>query len=336
MSSNLKTLIVFDTNSMRDTDSGSVIYKNFCFGGTFRYIDEFISKNKLDGFVKLGTSQIAIEELKNQKRQSYESDIGKLRELAKRLEGLPHIPDGKLSVALDSFDCEGHITTESANFISGKNILLLDIKEDKAPTVLKSMIDRVLRKEKSPFSDSGKFKDAGFKDNIVWESLLHYENLIEYDKVVFITADNDFKPNCIDEFKLKWNKHIKFLKTPSEIEAELKSDYGNYIEFSQFYEHTETEYFRGYLDDILTVISVIQLPEGEFAVENSHIINLCSKVERVPNPEGDFESIQIHTTVEIDTTINGEKKKIPVVIITKLSDEENKEIIEWTSNPNIT
>lgn len=336
MSSNLKTLIIFDTNSMRDTDSGSVIYKNFSFGGTFRYIDEFISKNKLVDFVKLATSQIAIEELKNQKRQSYESDIGKLRELAKRLEGLPHIPDGKLSVVLDSFDCEKHIATESANFISGKNILLLDIKEDKAPTVLKSMIDRVLRKEKSPFSDSGKFKDAGFKDNIVWESLLHYEDLTEYDKVIFITADNDFKPNCIDEFKLKWNKHINFLKTPSEIEAEIKSDYGNYIEFSQFYEHTETEYFKGYLDDILTVISVIQLPEGEFPVENSRIINLCSKVERIPDPEGDFESIQIHTTVEIDTTVTEDKRKIPVEIIIKLSDEENKEIVEWSSNPMVS
>jgi hypothetical protein len=336
MNFNLKTLIVFDTNSIRDTDSGSVVYKNFSFGGTFKNIDEFISKNKLYEFVKLATSQIAIEELKNQKRQSYESDTGKLKELSKRLEGLPHIPDGKLSIALDSFDCESHIKTESEKFISGKNILLLDIKEEKAPTVLKSMMDRVLRKEKSPFSDSGKFKDAGFKDNIVWESLLHYENLTEYDKVVFITADNDFKPNCIEEFKLKWNKHIKFLKTPSEIEAELKSDYGNYIEFSKFYEHTETEYFKGYLDDILTVISVIQLPEGEFPIENSRIINLCSKVERVPDPEGDFESIQIHTTVEIDTTINGDKMKIPVEIITKFSDEENKEIEDYTSKPNLS
>lgn len=336
MSSNLKTLIVFDTNSMRDTDSGSVIYKNFSFGGTFRYIDEFISKNKLADFVKLSTSQIAIEELKDQKRQSYESDIGKLKELAKRLEGLPHIPDGKLSIALDSFDCESHIRTEAENFLTGKDILLLDIKDEKAPTILKSMLNRVLRKEKSPFSDSGKFKDAGFKDNIVWESLLHYEKLTEYDKVIFITADNDFKPNCIDEFKLKWNKHIKFLKTPSEIEAELKSDYGNYIEFSQFYEHTETEYYKGYLDDILIAISIIQLPEGDFPVENTHIIKLCSKVERIPDPEGDFESIQIHTSVEIDTTINGEKKKIPVEIITKLSDEENKEIVEWYSNPLVT
>lgn len=336
MSYKPKTLIVFDTNSMRDTDSGSVIYKDFSFGGTFRTINDFISKNKLEEFVQLATSFLAIEELKNQKRQSYESDIGKLKDLAKRLEGLPHIPAGQFFVPLDSFDCSNHISTEAANFLSGKNIVLLDIKEEKASTILKSMIDRVLRKEKSPFSDSGKFKDAGFKDNIVWESLLHYENLDAFDKVIFITADNDFKQNCIDEFQLKWNKHIKFLKAPTEIEAELNTDYGNYIEFRQFYEYSETEYFQGFLDDFLTIISVIQLSEGEFPVENCRVVNPCSKVERVPDPEGEFESIQIHTLVEVDTTVNGDKKKIPVEIVTKLSDEENKEIVEWTSNPSIT
>ena len=80
----------------------------------------------------------------------------------------------------------------------------------------------------------------------------------------------------------------------------------------------------------------LQIVNGDFQIENSRVINNCSKVERVPDPEGDFESIQIHTTLEIDVTINGEKKSIPAEVITKLSDEENKEIVEWTSNPNIS
>lgn len=321
---------------MRDTDSGSVIYKDFSFGGTFKEINEFISKNELDDFVQLATSFIAVEELKNQKIQSYESDLGKLKELARRLEGLPHIPEKHLFIDQTDFNCSEHIAEKAETFFADRKILLLDIDDTKAPTVLKSMIGRVLRKDKSPFSDSGKFKDAGFKDNLVWESLLNYDNVSDYDKVIFVTSDNDFKPNCIEEFRQKWGKHIVFLKTPAEILAEFENDYGNYISNREIYEYANTDYFKDFIDDLLTVVSVIQLPEGDYQVENYRIINLCSKVERAPDENNDYESILIHTEIEIDTSINQEKKTIPVKIITKLSDEDNKEIVEWNSDPMVT
>ena len=61
--------------------------------------------------------------------------------------------------------------------------------------------------KKQPFSHSGKYKDAGFKDNIVWESLMHFDGVTDFDKVIFLTKDTDYA-NCQVEFKAKWNRHI--------------------------------------------------------------------------------------------------------------------------------
>ena len=45
MSHKLKTLIVFDTNSLRSTIGGKVVYSNFEFGGAFKIIEEYIQVN---------------------------------------------------------------------------------------------------------------------------------------------------------------------------------------------------------------------------------------------------------------------------------------------------
>ena len=42
MSYKIKTLIVFDTNSLRNTDAGEVAYSFFIFGRPFQVIEEFI------------------------------------------------------------------------------------------------------------------------------------------------------------------------------------------------------------------------------------------------------------------------------------------------------
>lgn len=46
MSYKLKTLIVFDTNSLRSTDAGEVAYSFFAFGRPFQVIETYIIENR--------------------------------------------------------------------------------------------------------------------------------------------------------------------------------------------------------------------------------------------------------------------------------------------------
>jgi hypothetical protein len=87
MSYKLKTLIVFDTNSLRSTDAGEVAYSFFAFGRPFQVIEEFILEKNLSEDINIAIPTWAIEELKDQKQRQYKTDIVEFKKLAKRLSG---------------------------------------------------------------------------------------------------------------------------------------------------------------------------------------------------------------------------------------------------------
>ncbi len=68
MSYKIKTLIVFDTNSLRNTDAGEVAYSFFLFGRPFQVIEEFIIEKNLTDDIHISIPTWAIEELKDQKQ----------------------------------------------------------------------------------------------------------------------------------------------------------------------------------------------------------------------------------------------------------------------------
>jgi hypothetical protein len=61
MISNLKTLIVFDTNKLRSTIRGGTSYGSFEFSNEFNEISSFINEKKLSEFVDIAIPRIVIE-----------------------------------------------------------------------------------------------------------------------------------------------------------------------------------------------------------------------------------------------------------------------------------
>lgn len=334
MSYNLKTLIVFDTNSLISTEKGEVAYSFFAFGKPYQIVEEFIVGNGLTEMVHLAVPQWAIEELKDQKKRSYDSDVAQFKKLAIRLSGLPHT--GEISFPETEFDCTAYVEQKATEFLTTKQIQLLEIKEEIANNVLKSMMIRVMKDQgyKAPFSHSGKYKDAGFKDNLVWESLMNHAQVAEYDKVIFICKDGDFNRHCVDEFLAKWGKYIAIEKEEQNVIAELKKDYGNFIDNRKVYDFVDKDYFKDYLNDILKKLTYIQL-EKELTIENYKVENYCSAVERTQDEEGGFESLRIVSNIIFHTTQNGEKTQISADAITFLTDFETFTIEETTFNPNV-
>lgn len=338
MNYNIKTLIVFDTNSLRTMEAGEIAYSSFSFGKPYNRIAEFIKENQLETDIALAVPEMVIEELKQQKQRSYQKDIQKLKEIIKRLSGLPHINAEELKVPDENFNCAEFIESQARQYISENGINLLVMQDDHAPSMLKNMLAKVVGHEnsKSPFAHSGKFRDAGFKDNIIWESLMHFEKVADFNKVIFLTKDGDYKENCVDDFKAKWERFIEIEKDENRVIAKLKDDYGNYIEYRKIYEYTHTEYFDDYLKDMLTPSTYVEVESENLEIENYSIKNHCAKVERVENEEGEFVSLVIHSEVVIYTTRSGEKTEIPVSAKTVLTDSEYMEIEGATFEPNIS
>lgn len=326
MSYKIKTLIVFDTNSLRSTDEGEVAYSFFAFGRPFQVIEEFIIENNLTEDIHIAVPTWAIEELKDQKNRQYKTDIVEFQKLAKRLSGLPHIPE--ITLPEEEFDCATYVGEKAVAYLATKQIKLLEIKEEIANTVLRSMMKRVMKDEgkKQPFAHSGKYKDAGFKDNVVWESLMNFGEVTNYDKVIFLSRDGDYK-NCDVEFIEKWKRHISILKDENNVIAVIQKDYDNYIKERAIHDFAQTEYFKDYLNDELKVKTTLLIDGTEYKIENFAIVDPCKIADRLPPNEDEVENILISSEIKIFFTANGEKKEQTVEALTLLEDDETKEII---------
>jgi len=329
MSYKLKTLIVFDTNSLRNTEAKEIAYSSFSFGKPYDIIDEFVKANKLETDVTLAVSTMVITELKVQKQLSYKKDIQQLNNIVKRLTGLPHITVGSILVPDVNFDCAAFIEQQAQKYIQDNNINTLEYKDEHAPAILKNMLEKVVGQEngKSPFSRSGKINDAGFKDSVIWETLMHYEKVVDYDKVIFLSKDGDYKSNCIEDFQSKWQRHIAIEKDENNVLAQLQKDYGNYIAEREIYLFTEGEYFQSYLKSKLAAKSFIVVESKLHTIENFKIMDYCRNVMRMVLNDDGVENIVVSSAITIFCKINGIKKEIPVEAITALYDEESKEII---------
>lgn len=335
MSYKQKTLIVFDTNSLRSTEAGKIAYSFFAFGRPYQIIDSFIKANDLSGDVHIAVPEWAIEELKDQKQRQFLDDVKAYEELAKRLSGLPHI--GDLKLPNEDFDCAAYVTQKAQEYLTGKNIQLLTITEAISNDVLRSMMIRVMKveNEKAPFAHSGKYKDAGFKDNLVWESLMHYPNVTAYDKVIVVSKDGDFKTNCISEFRAKWERHITIQQDENNVLGLLQKDYGNYIGNRKVYDYAQQEYFDKYLKNLLNESAYIQLDGDDLPIQNYMIQQHCERVEVVKDEEGEFDKPVIISSVIIYTVHQGEKICVPCEIKTGLSDFEYIDIEDSESIPNL-
>ena len=327
MSYKIKTLIVFDTNSLRSTDAGEVAYSFFAFGRPFQVIEIFIIEKNLAEDVHIAIPTWAIEELKDQKKRQYKTDIAEFQKLAKRLSGLPHIPE--ITLPEEEFDCVTYVGEKAVAYLATKQIKLLEIKEEIANAVLRSMMTRVMKDEgkKKPFAHSGKYyKDAGFKDNIIWESLMNFDGLAEFDKVIFLTKDGDYA-NCDVEFKTKWNKHLLITSDENLVLVDIQKDYDNYIKERIIHDFTQTEYFVDYLRDDLKVKTVIVIEGVEYKIENFAIADSCKYVDRQPPNEDEVENLLVSSVISIHFTQDGKKKVQPVEALTLLEDDETKTII---------
>lgn len=326
MSYKLKTLIVFDTNSLRSTEAGEVAYSFFAFGRPFQVIESFIIEKNLTDDIHIAIPTWAIEELKDQKQRQYSTDIIEFQKLAKRLSGLPHIPDIKLPQ--EEFDCAAYIEEKALAYLDTKQVKRLEIKEEIASTVLRSMMTRVMKDEtrKKPFAHSGKYKDAGFKDNVVWESLMHFDGVTDYDKIIFLTKDGDYK-NCEVEFKEKWKRHITIWQDENNVLADIQKDYDNYIKERVIHDFAQTEYFIDYLKDDLKVKTLIVIDATEYKIENFAVADSCKYVTRQPPNEDEVENLLVSSIINVHFTQDIEKKSHPVEALTLLWDEETKEII---------
>ena len=83
---------------------------------------------------------------------------------------------------------------------------------------LDSIIERAINK-RQPFEGKEKQSDKGFKDAVIWESLLQYKRNNPGNKLVYYSCDKRFSDELKIEYKKIFNEEIEIISTE---EAALK------------------------------------------------------------------------------------------------------------------
>ena len=94
-----------------------------------------------------------------------------------------------------------------SDYFDTKNIKKIEIPNNKE--IFNKIISRAINKEK-PFSGKDSESDKGFKDVILWESILEYAKKSQSEKYILVTKNkNDFPLQLKDEFKNRTHKDIR-------------------------------------------------------------------------------------------------------------------------------
>jgi len=327
MNSELKTLIVLETNKLRSTIGGDVSYASFTFSSEFDELKSFIEDKELTDYVHIAIPKMAVDELLRQKIEQYWKDRQNLSQIIQRLSQLPKTDFTSVSLPDDDFNCEEHLKPLTKEFIEHENIKIIDFPEDKLGEIFKNIIKRVLERE-PPFKKSNKSKDIGFKDTVIWESLLNYENLRDYDKVIFISQDSIFNEKCIGEFKSKVKKHFLIASSIEYVIAEITTDYQSTIEIKEWSDFANSDYFKDHISQFLKELDKVPVGNNEYELEEAKVINYIDSVEHLTEEEMEETdiSIIIVSLVKSIVKIDNSEKEVFLKIRTSLDD--TKGIVE--------
>ena len=166
----------------------------------------------LDYYI-INISEITIEELKKQIIDKYKEELSNLKESYKKFKNIHNIKfdedeEVKYDEILEKL-MEDYIKFHNINIVKTKNISL------------QNLLNRAINKKKPVVGENGN-SDKGFKDAVLWESIIEYAKKSENTKFILFTKNiQDFPKALEDEFKDITNKKIEILNEISVVQERI-------------------------------------------------------------------------------------------------------------------
>ncbi|WP_031546408.1 PIN domain-containing protein [Salinicoccus luteus] len=207
--------IVFETNTLR----GSLEFESpNKLTGSLNKIQKALVELNLIELVVLVVPDIALEELRRQYIETYDSNVIKIQNIIKNTE-LPGIEIERDEM----FDVEKYTLTALEKIretLANEYAILTNMSMYSAS--FHSLVDRALEK-RSPFEAKKGQSDKGFKDAILWENIIDYKkNHLNYEIMLF-SKDKDFDQSLEEEYQNEFNEPIRILDNLEDITSHLIS-----------------------------------------------------------------------------------------------------------------
>lgn len=204
--------IVLDTNILFSNGT------DFTKAQFYDKVDEVIGElesNDLYDEIQILIPQIVIDELFVQQMDKYNESINKIRNLK-----LPNVTIGYLD---DYEKFLRNLFSEAIKLLSNGQVRfkIIDYPQDIA---LPYIISRAIRKG-APFEGKEKASDKGFKDVILWESLLLYKQQHATDTMILFSKDERIcHESLCDEYRGRFRDDVHLIRRKNENDNKVLYD----------------------------------------------------------------------------------------------------------------
>lgn len=194
----MKTFIIFDSNILYQRMYED--YSKFTLHQIFNEIRGKIERHDVENQFEVLVPEITISELFQHQLEFFEENIKSLRSAYAVCEQIYEV-DLKIN---EDFEYRTFLETVKEQYINQNGIkILVTCSESR----FSSIVNRALNKN-APFEGGAKGNsDKGFKDAVIWESILEFAMLND-GEFILLTNDKRFKDQLSIEFKKETGKNI--------------------------------------------------------------------------------------------------------------------------------
>ncbi len=281
--------LVFDTNVLYQNYSKKADFTTFSFNSTYQNTLGIVNQLDIYENVTIAIPEVIWSEMTKQIIDSHESKCADFKTYIQKWQ-FPEYSIRESLIEDYSTYIEEKVDEYKVEILSGiNNIISLPLPSDDK---FKRIVKRAFDKE-PPFGGKEKNSDKGFKDVLLWESILEFITSHPYANLLFYTKDNGFKESLMAEFNsLLPHANIVICSCEDEVKEQLESwakeiDIYAYQPIIDYKEHQE------FIDWLESGDCTIQLVERDFGlIEKSRIITeIIVKVL-------DYDNIQVTSVTE--------------------------------------
>lgn len=279
--------VIYDTNNFIPSENKVFDLAKLNFEKYYKF-KKTLKINGLEDKVKLFFPEIVLLELLSKHKQ-------RLNERIKKLEDLNEEFDHIQSISINGFDklnIDEFFDELEENYLNELNII--PIPQDKTKLfndLLKMAINRY-----PPFIKKNKnTSDKGFKDAVIFLSLLTFSEKNDFDKYILVSNDEGFLKGSYG-LKKYFKKHSKNSKTLEIIKNDELSSFIN--EKFELFKDLRKYIHEEFLDEVhdeYTINHYIKIDNDELKIRDYNLIEHSTKINQIDEHFFELELILLVT-----------------------------------------
>jgi hypothetical protein len=278
-----KTLIILDTNKIRKNLEWEKDFTDFEPKGDFLKVIDFIQSGNFSETIFIGIPQIVIDELINARTVNFNKAIVSIKQNTKKLEMFPETNFENIIYPNKEFQYQKYMQKLVDDYIEKNNFIVkINLEKEKYHNVFEKLMDKAIKKYQ-PFEKKGR----GFKDAIIWETILNYGKLNDYSYYFLLTENTKDFDRLSEDFESSFNEVLTIISSTELLLIVLEEIYQNMTESYKLMKFLNSEYFLEKLnefvkDEIVSINTLESIREIESIkkIESSDFNDLGFTLEK--------------------------------------------------------